>query len=233
MKKTILLLSLFASCAMGDDLTLEDAIYTGTDYSTITLEESLTQLTAVAVLDVDKLKSVMLSGVTAKKYTLINFDGDNDIGVQTNYTSSSGMISSSGLWGCWSGNSSAYKFGMGTGFESESFWTGAASAAVTLTYSYDTGTTALFTLLDSAGEVLQSIGGTWATSLKGQGLTFSAVTFNSDIVESTYIFDSVVTADNATTLSLAAAKEALIPEPSTATLSLLALAGLAVRRRRR
>lgn len=85
--------------------------------------------------------------------------------------------------------------------------------------------------------MLQSVGGEYSTALRGQGLTYSSEVFDSDIVTDTYVFNQVVTAEEAKSLGKAAAMAALssvaVPEPITATLSLLALAGLAARRRRK
>ncbi len=53
------------------------------------------------------------------------------------------------------------------------------------------------------------------------------MSFNSDLATSCYLFDSAVTVADAIELNKA------VPEPATATLSLLALAGLAARRRRK
>lgn len=68
--------------------------------------------------------------------------------------------------------------------------------------------------------------------LKFSGTTgISSISVNSDIVDSAYFFKSQVSsAANAQALNMAAITA---PEPTTATLSLLALAGLAARRRRK
>ncbi len=234
MKKTIIALLALGSAAMG--VTLEDAVATGSDASQITLSEATASFTAIATVDVDALKAVMAKGADLGKYTLINFEsvGDGaDIGIQTNYGSANNKINTSGLYGVWNGTG-AYGFGMGSGFENAGFWTNAAAAAVTLTYSYDTGTTGTFTLMDSNGKVLQEVGGTFSTSLKSSTATYDAVTFDGSIVESTYVFNQAVTVEEAKTLAQAAlVKTGTVPEPTTATLSLLALAGLAARRRRK
>lgn len=60
---------------------------------------------------------------------------------------------------------------------------------------------------------------------------WSSLGVNTDLVSSVYLFSGVVTKEDAQTLNALAA--AAVPEPTTATLSLLALAGLAARRRRR
>ena len=188
MKKTLIALLIAGSCAMG--ITLEDAAKTGT--GNLTLDEATGAITAVAVVDVAKLQTLMAHNAELAKYTLINFDGGSDIGLQTNYGSHNhdgnndtpNVINTSGLWGCWNGGS-AYSFGSNDGFENATFWEGGVTAAVTLTY----------------------------------------------------VFSQVVTAEEAKSLGKAAAMAALssvaVPEPTTATLSLLALVGLAARRRRK
>ena len=237
MKKTLITLLAMASCAMG--LTLEDAVATSNG-SAITLNEATSAITAVVVVDIAKLQAGMAKDAALNKYTIINFDSSSDIGIQTNYSSydhdsnsdTPNLINNSGLYGCWnSGN--AYSFGMNNGFESASFWEGGAAAAITLTYKYNAGTSGTFTLLDAQGNVLKSLGGDYNTTLRGQGLSFSTVAFDAEIVTNAYVFNQVVaTAEEAKALGVAAAST-LIPEPATATLSLLALCGLAARRRRR
>ena len=120
MKKTLIALLIAGSCAMG--ITLEDAARTGT--GNLTLDEATSAITAVAVVDVAKLQPLMAHNAELAKYTLINFDGGSDIGLQTNYgshnhdgnTDTPNVINTSGLWGCWNG-SNAYSFGSNTGFE--------------------------------------------------------------------------------------------------------------------
>ena len=164
MKKTLIALLIAGSCAMG--ITLEDAAKTGT--GNLTLDEATSAITAVAVVDVAKLQPLMAHNAELAKYTLINFDGGSDIGLQTNYGSHNhdsndatpNVINTSGLWGCWNG-SNAYSFGSSSnaGFENATFWEGGVTAAVTLTYEYSKGTSGTFTLLDAEGNVLQSVGG--------------------------------------------------------------------------
>ncbi len=238
MKKTLVALFALGTAAMG--VTLEDAVATGT--GTLTLDEATGAITAVAVIDVTQLQAVMAKNAATNKYTIINFDAGSDIGIQTNYSSynhdaddnTAGVINTSGLYGCWN-NGGAYGVGMntGTGFESTDFWAGGVTAAITLTYEYSKGTSGTFTLLDAEGNVLKSLGGTFATDLKGASLSYSSIVFDSSIVTEGYVLNQVVTAEEAKALGQAAATAALVPEPTTATLSLLALAGLAARRRRK
>ncbi len=187
------------------------------------------------------MQALMARGAETNKYTIINFDANSDIGIQTNYSSydhdgngeTPNVINNSGLYGCWN-SGGAYSIGMdtGTGFQDASFWTGGVTAAITLTYEYNMGTSGTFTLLDAEGNVLQSLGGNYNTSLRGTGLSYDSIVFDG-IVTDGYVFNQVVTADEAKALGKAAATAALVPEPTTATPSLLALAGLAARRRRR
>ena len=78
-------------------------------------------------------------------------------------------------------------------------------------------------------------GTTYNYSGTSSGYSFSdltdinSISFDSDIVKEAYVFDTVSTATAANALN----KAILVPEPATATLSLLALAGLAARRRRK
>ena len=237
MKKTLVALFALGSVAMG--VTLEDAVATGT--GTLTLGSATDAITAVAVVDVAQLQALMAKDAELTKCTIINFDAGSDIGIQTNYNSydhdgngeTPAVISVSGIYGCWN-NGGAYGVGMntGTGFQDASFWTGGVTAAITLTYEYSKGTSGTFTLLDAEGNVLQSVGGNYNTSLRGSGLSYDSIVFDG-IVTDGYVFDQVVTAEEAKALGLAAATAALVPEPTTATLSLLALAGLAMRRRRK
>lgn len=243
MKKTIVALFALSTAAMG--VTLEDAVATG--IGTLTLKEAAGEITAVAVVDVDKLQEVMARDAQLSKQTIINFDSSFDIGIQTNYSSydhdsnpdTAGVINTSGLYGCWN-NGGAYGVGMntGTGFESADFWAGGVTAAITLTYEYNNGTNATFVLLDAEGNVLKSVGGDANTGLRGQGLSFSTIAFDRELVTEGYVFNKVVSTDEAKSLGVAAAAATLapvpsVPEPATATLSLLALAGLAARRRRK
>ena len=195
--------------AMAADVSLANADYFGQDSTDIALDNAISSFTAVAVVDIDALSTVMLKGAPLGKYTLINFMGSNntnDIGVQTNYTTVNNVsvINTSGMYGVWN-NGGAYAVGMNSGFELADFWVGADSVTVLLTYSYDNGTTAVFTMLDANGVVLSQLGGTWNTSLKGSTSTFDLVEFEDTIVTAAGVFENVVTKEEAYALGKEAA----------------------------
>ena len=233
MKKTLITLLALGCCAMG--LTLEDADYTTTE-SSITLNPTLSSYSAILTLDVGALKNVMIAGAELSKHTLVEFDGGTggDIGLQTNYSSQTtngvSSIRYSGIYGSWNGGS-AYSFGMDagavkSGMEAESFWTNAVGASAALMYT-GSESTGLITIAYSDGST-KTLGGTWNTSLWSSSISSGTVSFDAELVTKAWVYSSGLNVKEATALTVAA-----IPEPATATLSLLALAGLAVRRRRK
>lgn len=222
-------------------ISLGDAMVSGNDFSTLTWEDAVQTVTVVMTLDVEQLKEYMLAGQPAERHVLANLIPSSgiQIGLMTscNHTSSN-TIDKSGIYACIQGVQ-PYGVGMGNdagiGFEDETFWNNAATAAITLTKNTVTGATATFTLFDSNGVTLQNCGGEWNSSFKGISPAFTSVEFDK-AVTSAYVFGQDVAEGDFGYLAEAAARTELglpvIPEPTTATLSLLALAGLAARRRR-
>ncbi len=103
-----------------------------------------------------------------------------------------------------------------------------------LTFVFDRGDNAtsstITTYLSYLSEgVVTNITGS-RTAAEGHMLNgnFGTLAWNSTYVDSIYVFDSALSSADAQQINTA-----LVPEPTTATLSLLALAGLAARRRRK
>lgn len=247
MKKTLLTLSLLAvSSLAAKAVGWGDSYAYSENGATITLTDTPSSFTVVAVVDIEKLQAVMAKDAALTKATLIDAwqvrdDKDNagaagvhEIGLQTNYSSydhdgdssTAALISTSGIYGCWN-QGGAYSFEMNSGFESGAFWSDIKEASVVLTYSYSTGAMGLFTGVKNDGSVV-TLGGTFNTTLRGKDMTFDTFKFDTNIVTEAFVFNSVSTVEQATYMGYT-----VIPEPATATLSLLALAGLAARRRRR
>ena len=101
------------------------------------------------------------------------------------------------------------------------------AAAVTISGTVGSNFSICLTMKKSDGSLLEYTGTTSGYSF-GNTTDINSVSFNSSVVNSAYYFDSIATTANAKSLNAA-----LVPEPTTATLSLLALAGLAARRRRK
>ena len=107
------------------------------------------------------------------------------------------------------------------------------SIAVTQSHTKSTGTIMHMTLglADGTYKELSMSGNNtslkWSAGYDG----WKTLGVNTDVVSSVYLFQGAI--DKTTALALNKAATAAIPEPTTATLSLLALAGLAARRRRK
>ena len=101
------------------------------------------------------------------------------------------------------------------------------AAAVTISGTVGSNFSICLTMKKTDGSLLEYTGTTSGYSF-GSTTDINSVSFNSSVVNSAYYFDSIATTKNAKSLNAA-----LVPEPTTATLSLLALAGLAARRRRK
>ena len=101
------------------------------------------------------------------------------------------------------------------------------AAAVTISGTVGSEFSICLTMKKTDGSLLEYTGTTSGYSFSNT-TDINSVSFNSSVVNSAYYFDSIATTANAKSLNMA-----LVPEPTTATLSLLALAGLAARRRRK
>lgn len=246
MFRNFFIFSLLASSAMG--ISLVDAVVSGDGSTALSWDPPASEVTVVVTLDVEQLKEYMLQGKPPEEHSLMNLYAEFPL--STNFTfstscnknSNTEKIDRSGFYVQWQGTQE-YPVGLGNsdgfGFEKESFWENASMAAVTFSYSAKKpGFTATFTLLGDNGSIFKRIPGEWADfDMNGITLSFSSVEFDQASVTSAYVFTPELTLTEEETLLLAEeagwAKLGLaVPEPTTATLSLLALVGLAARRRR-
>ena len=259
MKKTLITLLALAGTVFGaDSLPGVYGTWNGSDTITLSDFSASNGVTVAAKLNVSLLQGYMAKNASLSKHTLIEVtcdrgnDPDARIGVQTNYTSydhdsngdTASVISSSGLYGTWNG-ASAYSFGMGSGFQDSSFWENVTGASVVLTSQLvdgvatgtgtteNAGTTAVFVLEKNVGGKVSyvSYGGTWYDGLWSRTITtVESITFDSAVLGA-IVYNEAVTSDVAKLIGQKAISA--IPEPATATLSLLALCGLCARRRRK
>ncbi|MBQ8517386.1 MAG: PEP-CTERM sorting domain-containing protein [Akkermansia sp.] len=229
-------------------ISLVDAVVSGDGSTALSWDPSASEVTVVVTLNVDQLKEYMLQGKPFAERQLMSLYAVEPtttyftFSTSCNPNTNTKKIDRSGFYVQWLGMQE-YPVGLGNsdgfGFEKESFWENASMAAVTFSYSAEKpGFTATFTLLNASGGILQKIPGEWADfDMSGITLSFSSVDFDTESVTSAYVFTPELTLTEEETLLLAeeAGRAELglaVPEPTTATLSLLALAGLAARRRR-
>ena len=111
------------------------------------------------------------------------------------------------------------------------FTTDVTNAVLTYSHSNTNGSIAYLTVMKEDGTLLNYADKRGGYKSTGDNRYVATFTFNENYVLSAdaYVVDSVITATDAFALN----SSKLIPEPTTATLSLLALAGLAARRRRK
>lgn len=240
----LFIFSLLASSAMGISLT--DAVVSGDGSTALSWDDPAGEVTVVITLKVDQLKEYMLRDNPHDDHTLITLHASSHSGnyfslITSSNTTNTQTIDYSGFYAQMNGGNK-YSVGLNNdaeiGFEKESFWTDTSMAAVTFSYSAkNLGFTATFTLLDASGGIKQAISGTWPEGKDELGvpLTFNKVDFSVNDVTSAYVFPSESTLAQGDALFLAseAGRKELglaVPEPTTATLSLLALASLAARR---
>ena len=183
------------------------------------------------------------SGLQIVDVTLNN-STNSRIGIDTNFGSSGWVneystIASSGLYGSWNGGGSNSKpvgnYAMASPDFASLDWDNIGSIAITLSYQYTNtdgnGTNMAVAIFDKEGNQIGQTTYGSDTSLRTNA-SLKSITF-SDAVTSAYLLDSRVLKDDAKAIATELGQISVVPEPTTATLSLLALAGLAARRRRR
>ena len=230
MKKTIIALLSLSGVAMG---------------TSITLDPNYTSGTVLVTLDVDSFSLKNGGNFTggADAITLFEFSGTwsneetGNMGVCSN-GSSTGHYT--GFYGTWTlppkGSGAATSLGLNQLFNSNTNW--GDIEAIAVAYSFESTsdeTTNLYTSVSirSKSGVETTYASrqnaiSWSSDSTHFSLNANSLTINDDYVLNYSYSNQVTTGDKLKALSAGA-----VPEPTTATLSLLALAGLAARRRRK
>lgn len=248
MKKT--LITMLALAGVAGATTLEDAVATFEGESlasTVSVNDWTSDEISVAVtLDVDAVKNCINttwaagSGIVT---TVINVQGTwnsategrtDTVGLNFNGSSKSKYGTPYMQATSPNGNSAAIKadgVSETLTFNGETDWDDIVAISMMLTHNGAT-TGALYCAVKHADGSYTTYAGSNSGIKFGSSTVFTAngtlTNLNTDMVTGVYVFDNVVNQAD----SLAITQALATPEPTTATLSLLALAGLCARRRR-
>lgn len=246
MKKTLITLLAVMSSALG--ITLDNFSYTAGNATTTSEDATFTY---VLTLNVQDLRSLLEKGQTAAWGTeLITYNAaGTTTGIVINGSSNSNKVITSSLYAKWGTNNAwgnfmsysttaadgtstttSYDLADLNGSAEGTGWDEVAGAAITYTFSSSAGTKGALTLVREDESIILNHSTTMG-GLKTASAVAAEVNFG-DMVTGYYYSNNVISEAEAKEASKLAAI-ASIPEPATATLSLLALAGLAARRRRK
>ena len=249
MKKTILLLAATVgtgfTCFASTPTTIADSVSLNLGTTSYTSDDAMwtdTDFTVTMTLDIVKLKNALKdSGVSKTRYNLCLFslrsDSNNSaytMGTMVIYTSSGSSVSTSSLWMTANGTTGYAHVNGSSDYLStyvDNQWANADGASFTMAHSLG-GSYALLTVHLSDGSFLEyeceSAGLHWSGEKGVSSINIGTGNATTNPVMQAYLFDSKVSSADARAIN-----KQLLPEPTTATLSLLALAGLAARRRRK
>lgn len=247
MKKTLITLMALASCAMGETtptITLADATAVLNKNTTsyafeVDADSKTTSAYVVFSLSASALTTYQSTDVIDKAFVSFSISGNNN----SNYV---GLADTKRT----SNNKSANYLRIEraqAGTNSSSFWSSTISRdtdamqasladaeAITLCLGSSSNGSAqvILSMIDATGEVKHL--GTWSKTGMDAYTAITGAAIDSSLVESAYVFSGSYTEDGLKGLSAELLKSTVsVPEPATATLSLLALCGLAARRRRK
>ncbi len=219
--------------ASNGTLTLPATATSGQGYGNFSL---------TAVLDVDYITNLLIQDSWTDILQVNSAASTQKYGVMVNGNSGSEEIG--GLFGTkgqqtetgWRTNNGNLGANVSSGLEAilRSEDTSYESMAITLVVSGE-GLRAWLTLVDDQGNTTNAghtsgLGSSWRYSSYGN---LGSIVFNSEAVQFLSLDSTILSEDTAYAANAAAINAASVPEPATATLSLLALAGLASRRRRK
>ena len=241
MKKTIITILAFVPCAFGvtyDDFT-EFALPTTPGSSPTTANVTTTgfdfssnAVTVALTLNADVLKGYFQ--LNSGSCMITSVTGNNAIGVGTLVKNGLEYFS-----GAWNSTIDYTPSGVDTDMGRAALWENVQEASLVFSADRTTGARVIFTLTYTDGKDAFQTSGT-AGSVKSSGWVPAGLYVDVTAVESIAMYNSYITLEDAKSIGLDLAtvptnpdSGATIPEPTTATLSLLALAGLAARRRRK
>ncbi len=235
MKKTLIALMALAGVAMAETTPTPVLTLSTTTTNTIDLSSYITgnAFTVAVTLDYDTVKNYLLAD-SGDNQQLINVGTDETLTTGSRIGMTICYGDNSAIRGTWNeatwnnANTSGFQVGMDLGAFDSLSWGSGTVASLVMTYDYNNGTTGVFTIADANGNVLNQIGGAFYQGLRGSNFDPNSLQLHSSVLSAS-VYNQVMTADQAKSLGASM----IIPEPTTATLSLLALAGLAARRRRR
>lgn len=234
MKKTLIALFALSGVALAEtEMTLPEATYSVKDDS-LTLGNNVSSwegISVVLTLDVTVLKNWVNTGNNGL-YSVFSTEGATSqgnitIGLKVNKQDTGSQIL--GFWG--NNTDNLYGQNDAPNMATEGYFDNVTDMSVVFTYSGGSGAAdVVLTLLKSDNSMTQT-----AYELTGMSSSQWTVKNSSTIAGHYQLIKSIDVYDTKLndTVALNVGKAAVIPEPATATLSLLALAGLAARRRRK
>ena len=255
MKKTLITLMALASCAMG--VTLEDALLTSTGSDMNLDAEGMADskdFTLTLVMDADAfVKTVATAAPNSTSSWIADIDVSRNNSQELHLGPAVVIASSSDknnatLMGGYAGSDGKIRgvnfnvsYGTSTvnyisslvssawGYDAETKTSDISVAVMTMTGTAGSNCSICLTLMKEDGTTILEYSGTTSGYSFGGVTDVNSITFNTDIVKNAYFFNNTTEIADIKTLH---AGMLTVPEPATATLSLLALAGLAARRRR-
>lgn len=237
MKKTIIALFALGTTAMG--VTLEDGeAFTSSSYTAPTTWTT-GGLSVTLLLDVDQFAALFENATSSARPVFVSMSGNSTanhiIGLaahEENRIVGSDLVVAGGTY------NNQYSLTSTGGVGSDSIasidWDKVTAAALTMALETSSqGTYFSLTVLNKDNTYTSMYAGLSGLRWSAMG-DITSISVDKNVVTQAYAFDGHITNTSAYALNEAAIAASLsIPEPTTATLSLLALAGLAARRRRR
>ena len=219
---TVLTLDSSALQAAGGSYTLTEGINSGYGNFSVTM-----------ALDAQAFQDAILAGnVKANIFSANN----NMIGLGLNYVSSG--TPTAGIYGSWQGENynrtitsvNGSSLNLNTGLKELFTENSYESAAITYQIT-STGTWTYLTLVDSEGTVT-TYGGQDSRLKASEFGALTSFTYGTDYVKYLVVDNTTLQANASQEANLNAIAAAAVPEPATASLSLIGLAALMMRRRR-